>query len=108
MFSNDDIIRMAGGVTYERGRQLYDADYVLDMDVQTEGDYDVIVASVRGSGTKVYETDLLILYAKPESWRNATANARPSAAMTASASTASQSGCSTGRRKDMRKRRMGS
>ena len=33
MFSNDDIIRMAGGVTYERGRQLYDAGYVLDMDV---------------------------------------------------------------------------
>ena len=50
MFSNDDIIRMAGGVTYERGRQLYDAGYVLDMDVQTAGDYDEIVASVRGSG----------------------------------------------------------
>lgn len=61
MFSNDDIIRMAGRVTYERGRQLYDAGYVLDMDVQTEGDYDVIAASVRGSGRKVYETDLLIL-----------------------------------------------
>ena len=61
MFSNDDIIRMAGGVTYERGRQLYDAGYVLDMDVQTAGDYDEIVASVRGSGAKVYETDLLIL-----------------------------------------------
>ena len=61
MFSNDDIIRMAGRVTYERGRQLYDADYVLDMGVQTEGDYDVIVASVRGSGTKIYETDLTIL-----------------------------------------------
>ena len=61
MFSNDDIIRMAGRVTYERGRQLYDAGYVLDMDVQTAGDYDEIVASVRGSGAKVYETDLLIL-----------------------------------------------
>ena len=61
MFSNDDIIRMAGGVTYERGRQLYDAGYVLDMDVQMAGDYDEIVASVRGSGAKVYETDLLIL-----------------------------------------------
>ena len=60
MVSNNDIIKAVGRVTYERGRQLYEDGYVLDMDVQETGNYDEITALVRGSGSRVYETRLLI------------------------------------------------
>ena len=48
MVSNNDIIKAVGRVTYERGRQLYEDGYVLDMDVQETGNYDEITALVRG------------------------------------------------------------
>ena len=34
MISNNDIKEIAGAVTYERGRQLYENGYVLDLDAE--------------------------------------------------------------------------
>lgn len=60
MISNNAIKEAAGAVTYERGRQLFENGYVLDMDAECIDGKDFIESTVQGSGRKTYEVKLLL------------------------------------------------
>ncbi len=60
MISNNDIKGVAGAVTYERGRQLYENGYVLDLDAECVDGKNFVESTVQGSGRKTYEVKLLL------------------------------------------------
>ena len=60
MFSRIDIKKLAGTTTYTRGLNLYEDGYVLDLEIQRIDEYDKVIASVHGSGRKIYEVDISV------------------------------------------------
>ena len=60
MITRADIRRIVGNTTYMRGLDLYEQGHVLDMNIEQQGEYDTVIASVQGSGRKVYEVDISV------------------------------------------------
>ena len=60
MISKTKIKYMSGPGSYSRGVELYEREKVLDIDIKSTGNFDEIVASVKGSGRNIYEVDFSI------------------------------------------------
>lgn len=60
MISKTKIRYMSAPASYSRGMELYEREKVLDIDIKSTGNFDEIVASVKGSGRNIYEVDFSI------------------------------------------------
>lgn len=60
MISKTKIRSMSGPTSYSRGVELYEKGKVLDIDIKNIGNFDEIIASVKGSGRNIYEVDFSI------------------------------------------------
>ena len=62
MISKTKIRYMSAPASYSRGMELYEREKVLDIDIKSTGNFDEIVASVKGSGRNIYEVDFRSVY----------------------------------------------